>query len=213
MNRRHFLMAGSALVGLAVSGLWQSAAFANEPAMAEAAAPNVADIIIGNPDAKVTMIEYGSYSCPACANFHKTVFKDLKKDYIDTGKIRFIYREMYLNRPALWAAMVVRCGGEMRYFGLQDMIYTQQDQWYTPNDPGNMVAELSRIGKLAGIEPATLEACLQDGAMAKAMVEKSEAEATADDVTATPTLFINGKKYSGMSYADLKDIIDPLLAE
>ncbi|MCU0802432.1 MAG: DsbA family protein [Rhodobacteraceae bacterium] len=188
-----------------------SAAIAQETA--EAALPPVSYMAIGPADAKVTIVEYASFTCPHCASFHAAVFKDLKKDYIDTGKVRFEFREVYFDRYGLWAAMMARCGGEVRYFGIVDILYTTQQEWAATDDAVAVVDSLKRIGRTAGMEDATLDACMTDGAMAEALVAQYQENATRDGVEGTPTLLINGEKHSNMSYADLKAIIDPLLAE
>jgi protein-disulfide isomerase len=141
------------------------------------------------------------------------VFKDLKRDYIDTGKIRFVYREVYFDRYGLWAAMVARCGGEMRYFGIQDMLYAQQREWSGAGDPALIIAALRKIGLTAGLTQEQLDACLSDGAMAEAMVAKFQKDAEADGIDSTPSLVINGEKFGNMSYADLRAILDKKLAE
>jgi len=178
-----------------------------------AEAPEVWEIVLGNPDAKVTVTEYASYTCPHCATFHANVFKDLKRDYIDTGKIRFVYREVYFDRYGLWASMVARCGGEMRYFGIQDMLYSQQRDWSGAGSPVEIVDALRKIGLTAGLEKEQLDACLEDGAMAQAMVAKFQADSAADGIDSTPSLVINGQKFSNMGFADLAKIIDGKLAE
>lgn len=186
-----------------------------QDATAEAATPavEIKDMTLGPVDADVTLIEYASYTCPHCATFHTNVFKDLKKDYIDTGKIHFIYREVYFDRYGLWAAMVARCGGEMKYFGIQEMLYADGQSWAKSDDPNTVVANLKKIGRTAGMDDAQLDACMQDGAMAQAMVDKFEASMQEHDVQGTPTLVINGTKHSNMSYADLRTLIDAELAK
>ncbi len=176
-------------------------------------APAVADFGIGPADAKVTLIEYASYTCPHCAAFHAESFKPLKADYIDTGKIRFVYREFYRNRLDLWAAMVARCGGEMRYFGITDMLFEKQQEWASSEDPAVIVDNLKRIGRTAGLEDAAMDACLNDKANAEALVARFQETATADDVQGTPTVFLNGTRVENRGYADLKAQIDALLAE
>lgn len=182
------------------------------PAQAETAAKvEIPELVLGNPDAKVTLTEYASYTCPHCANFHSAVFKDLKRDYIDTGKIKFVYREVFFDRPGLWAAMVARCGGEMRYFGIQDMLYEQQKDWATLGSGQAISAALQKIGLTAGLSKEQISACMSDGATAQALVETYEANIKADDITSTPSLLINGKKHGNMSYADLKTLLDSAL--
>ena len=184
---------------------------ATAPAAAEAIV--VPDMIIGNKDAKVTMMEYASFTCPHCARFHTEVFKPLKADYIDTGKIKFVYREVYFDRYGLWAAMVARCGGEMRYFGISDILLSTQDEWAATDDPAIVVANLKKIGRTAGMDDATIGACLDNGDMAQAMVTAYQTNAAADQVEGTPTLLINGVKHPNMSYAELKVILDAELAK
>ena len=135
-------IAALALVLAAGAGLWLAggsgpgttvlapltAQAQTETATVNPAALTIKDFALGAEDAPVKMVEYASFTCPHCAAFHDTVFKPLKADYIDTGKVRFEFREVYFDRYGLWAAMVARCGGEMRYFGITDILFqTQQD--------------------------------------------------------------------------------------
>lgn len=186
-------------------------------AVAQETAPAVAtelkDFSIGAPDAKVQIIEYASFTCPHCANFHETVFKPLKADYIDTGKVHFTYREVYFDRPGLWAAMIARCGGDMRYFGISDILFDTQQEWPHAEDPAVIMENLKKIGRTAGMEDAAMDTCMKDADTAQAMIDRSEANMTADAVEGTPTLMINGVKHSNMSYADLKAILDEELAK
>ena len=188
-------------------------AAAEDAPASTAALPAVPDMVLGNADAKVTIVEYGSYTCPHCAAFHAEVFKDLKRDYIDTGKVKFILREVYFDRYGLWAAMMARCGGETRYFGISGMLFEGQKEWSASDDPTTVVNNLRRIGKTAGMDDATLDACMQDSNMAQAMLNTWEANAKTDQVEGTPTLIINGVKSGNMSYDELKALIDAELAK
>jgi len=203
----------AAAATLALTALLPLSATAQE-ATADAAAPvEIADFSIGSADAKVQITEYASFTCPHCANFHATVWPQLKADYIDTGKVRFTYREVYFDRYGLWAAMVARCGGEMRYFGIVDMLFDQQKEWAGSDDPNVVVGNLRTIGKAAGLDDASLDACFKDGAKAEAMVAHFEKNMEADGIEGTPSFIINGEKHSNMSYDDMKGIIDAKLAE
>lgn len=173
----------------------------------------VQDMSLGDPDAPVTIVEYASFTCPHCATFHGQVMPQLTENYIDTGKVHFTHREVYFDRYGLWAGMVARCGGEQRYFGLADLIYKNQRDWSGSNDPAVVAENLRRLGRTAGLNDEQLNACLEDGEMAQAMVAAYQENAAADDVTATPTLIINGTKHSNMSYADLAAVIDAELAD
>ena len=172
----------------------------------------VPDMILGNADAPVTLVEYASYTCPHCATFHDTVFKDLKKDYIDTGKVKFVFREVYFDRYGLWAAMVARCGGETRYFGISSMLFDQQKEWAASEDPAVVVENLKKIGRTAGMDDATIQACMENAPMAAAMVARFQENTTADKVERTPTLIIDGVHHSDTGYEDLKVFLDEKLA-
>lgn len=219
MNRR-FLLTAAPLALIGAGGFWYynqpgsalpavSAAVAQD---AEVDTSGVVDMSMGNPEADVTVIEYASFTCPHCSNFHDTVFGKLKENYIDTGKINFIYREVYFDRFGLWAAMVARCGGEMRYFGIADMIYDTQSEWTAGGDPAQIAENLRTIGKKAGLSDAELDACLNDGDRAEAMVAAYQANAKADEIDSTPSFVINGEKYGNMSYEEFAKILDEKLA-
>ena len=218
MVKKFGLAALAVIVATGFGGLSAGAAFA-ETAVAPAAAPaaaaaiTVPDMIIGNKDSKVTLMEYASFTCPHCAQFHKDVFKQLKKDYIDTGKIKFVYREVYFDRYGLWAAMIARCGGEMRYFGISDILLSTQAEWAASDDPAVVVENLKKIGRTAGMDDAAMGVCLDNADMAQAMVTAYQTNSAADKVEGTPTLLVNGVKYSNMSYDELKKILDAELAK
>jgi protein-disulfide isomerase len=108
--------------------------------------------------------------------------------------------------------MVARCGGEMRYFGIADMIFETQEEW-TQGEPGDIANNLRRIGKTAGLSDAELDTCMNDADMAQKLVALYQKNATADGVEGTPTFFVNGTKYSNMSYEDFAAILDAELAK
>jgi protein-disulfide isomerase len=197
----------------AMIALAAAATAALNPALAQdATAEGPGDFSLGSPDAPVKIVEYASYTCPHCAAFHANVFKSLKAEYIDTGKVHFTLREVYFDRYGLWAAMVARCGGEMRYFGIHDMLFDKQAEWATIEDPAQAAAAIKAIGLAAGLDQAALDACLNDQAMAEAMIARFEANMAADGVQGTPTIFIDGEKHANMPWEDLKAILDAKLA-
>ena len=192
------------------------AAFAQDAAdAADIDTSMIADMTLGNPDSPVTVIEYASFTCPHCANFHSNAFKQLKSDFIDTGKINFIYREVYFDRFGLWAAIVARCGegAENRYFGIADMIYAQQATWARQENPADIVESLRKFGKTAGLSDAQLDQCFTDGDTAQAMYARWLQQSEADGINSTPSFVINGKKFSNMPYEEMKSIIDSALGE
>ena len=173
----------------------------------------IVDMSMGAADAPITVIEYASFTCPHCAAFDKEVLPKLKKDYVDTGKVRFILREVYFDRYGLWAGMVARCGGQMRYFGLADQIFQKQREWTQGDDPAAVAENLRRIGRSAGLDDAQLDACLQDAEMAQTLVAWYQENAERDKIEATPSFLIDGQLYSNMSYSDFKEILDAKLDE
>lgn len=198
-------------LGLAVA---QAQETSTEPAAtSEAPAIAVEDYGIGALDAPVQIVEYLSFTCPHCEHFHADVYPKLKADYIDTGKARLTYHEVYFDRYGLWAAMMARCGGEMRYFGITDILYDTQKDWAASDDPAVVVESLKKIGRTAGMDDATLDACMNDGDMANALVAHFEANMKADGIEGTPTFLINGTKHSNMTYEDMKALIDAELAK
>lgn len=174
---------------------------------------SIMDMTLGSVDAPIEVVEYASYTCPHCANFHKSVFKDLKENYIDTGKIKFTYREVYFDRFGLWASMVARCGGDMRFFGITDLLYAEQGEWTGAGDPATIAENLRKIGLKAGLSTEQLDVCMQDGEKAQTLVAWYEENAKADDISSTPTFIVDGKKESNMNYADFSALLDEKLGE
>ncbi|MEO0357103.1 MAG: DsbA family protein [Pseudomonadota bacterium] len=170
----------------------------------------IVDMALGAEDAPVTVIEYASFTCPHCRRFHEGPFKDIKSNYIDTGKVRFVYREVYFDRFGLWGSIIARCGGEDRFFGITDMLYAQQQTW-SRGAPADIAGNLRRIGLSAGLTSDQVEACFTDAEMAQTLVAWYEENAQADDVRSTPTFLINGTKYSNMSYEDFENVIQDLM--
>ena len=218
MDRRLTIFGGLALVA---SGGWLAlnrgtmptdpigAAFAQDASDIDTSM--IKDMTLGNPDADVTVIEYASFTCPHCAAFHEDAFKQLKADYIDTGKINFVYREVFFDRFGLWAAIVARCGdgAENRYFGIADMMYSKQREWASrDNSPEEIVGQLRTIGKTAGLTDAQLDACFTDADGAQALYAYYVQNSERDGVNSTPTFIINGNKHANMPYDKMKDIID-----
>ena len=221
MNR--ILALGVLLVALAAGGLYWVTRPSALPSLSMAAEAQevteeqlamVPDMVMGEADAPVTVVEYASYTCPHCATFHEQVLPQLKADYVDTGKVRYVYREVYFDRYGLWAALIARCTASTeRYFAVADMLYEGQKDWIGDGQPQTVANNLRRLGLAAGLEQDQLEACLNDTEMAQAMVAAYQKNATADGITATPSLVIEGELYSNRPYDEIKAIIDEQLAE
>lgn len=210
LNRRAMIALAAAATAAMTPALAQETGTATTTGMGTGDGPG--DFSLGSPDAPVKIVEYASFTCPHCADFHANVFKSLKADYIDTGKVHFTLREVYFDRYGLWAAMVARCGGDMRYFGIHDILFDKQTEWAASQDPAEVVNNLKAIGLAAGLDQAALDACLNDQANAEALIKQFETNMAADAVKGTPTIFVNGAMHSNMPWDDLKAIIDAALA-
>ena len=206
-----FWMTRGATTPEAAVTTFSTAAVAQE-ANAASEAQMVPDMVLGQAEAPVEVIEYASFTCPHCANFHETVFDQLKENYIDTGKIRFVYREVYFDKFGLWAASVARCGGTEKYFPISGMIYETQKSWIGDGDAATIADNLKKIGLKAGLSSEQVDACMRDEDQLKAMIATYQANATKDDITSTPSFVIDGQNYSNMSYEDFAAILDEKLA-
>lgn len=210
------------IAAVAVAAIAGGAWLLNRPATAEAetATPTIeatetgiVEMVQGSPDALVEVIEYASYTCPHCATFHANQFQQIKENYIDTGLVRFVYREVYFDQPGLWASMVARCGGEMRFFGITGMLYETQQSWAREPDGAAIAAALRNIGKVAGLTDAELDVCMTDADKAQNLMAWYRTNADTDNVQGTPTFRIDGEEYSNMNYADFAAVLDEKLAE
>jgi protein-disulfide isomerase len=190
---------------------------ANAQAAAELDIASIPEMRQGNPDAAVTLIEYASFTCPHCARFHLGPYQQLKADYIDTGKINYIYREVYFDPFGVWASALARCGdGPERFFGMVDALYSSTDTWIVRSasgapDPAGIADQLRKLGRIAGIPNDQLEACMTDETRMRTLVAWYQANAEADGIQSTPSFVLNGKRHENMSYEDLSALIEKAL--
>jgi protein-disulfide isomerase len=166
----------------------------------------LADRVLGDPDAPVTIIEYSSLTCPHCRHFHLEILPEIKKNYIDTGKVKLIYRDFPFDQLGLLATVMTRCAPAERYFGFLDVLFQQQGSWSRSKDP---MGDLSRIGKLGGLNPSDFEACLKNQALVDGLVQKRLDGQKKFDVNATPTFIIDGdhKIVGSQPYEDFDKIL------
>jgi protein-disulfide isomerase len=170
----------------------------------------VVEMTMGAVDAPVEVVEYASYTCPHCASFHQSVFKQIKENYIDTGKVRFTYREVYFDKYGMWASLIARCD-ESKFFGITDLIYKGQADWARAGSDAAIADELRKIGLLAGLGADQLDQCLSDGDKLRALVTWYQENATKDGIRSTPSFVIDGQIVSNMSYADFSAELDKRL--
>ncbi len=152
------------------------------------------DFVLGSPDAKVTIVEYASLTCPHCMRFHTDTLPRIKTEFIDTGKAKLVYRDFPFDEAGLRAAMMARCAGKERFHGFLDVLFKSMDQWAREQD---WKAALARIGKLGGMSQEAFDKCLADKTLETALLNKRLEAAQRFGVDSTPTFFINGDKVAG----------------
>lgn len=168
------------------------------------------DMVLGSADAPVTVIEYASMTCSHCADFHRFAFKRLKENYVDTGKIRLVFREFPLDQYALEASVFARCAGDDRFFDVVDMLFEKQLEWVTASNIGGKLRSYA-LGE--GLGEDEYEACQENEVLLKRLAARRIEGRETYGVSATPSLVINGKLYEGSRrYAHLAAFIDDLLA-
>ena len=167
------------------------------------------DIVMGDPDAPVTVIEYASFTCPHCATFAVHTFPEVKEKYIDTGKVKFVLREVYFDQYGLWASMVARCGGEKGFYPIAESLLASQSTWTRAPDIGHAIQQ---VGRRAGLTGERLEQCLSDRDFAKELLAEYQANMEADGVKSTPTFIINGEQHTGaLGVEDFSALLDAQL--
>ncbi len=172
---------------------------------------DLADLTLGPADAEVTVVEYASMTCPHCAHFETDVFENFKKKYIDTGKVRFVYREFPLDNLAAAVSMLARCAGGDKTFPLIQTFYAKQAEWAFTQ--GNPVPKLFDIAKQAGFTQESFDKCLTDQKLLDQITAQRTRASDTFGVNATPTFFINGKKLQETPTLEAFDkVIEPLLA-
>jgi len=152
------------------------------------------DQVLGNPDAPITIVEYASLTCPHCAHFANDVLPELKKKWIDAGKVKLVFRDYPLDEPALRAAMIARCAPADRFYAYVDTFFAQQEKWVTARDYREALARLVRLG---GMSQDAFDKCLKDTALENKILEERLIASKELDVNSTPTFFINGTKFTG----------------
>ncbi|MDO5758494.1 MAG: DsbA family protein [Rhodobacterales bacterium] len=219
MKRR--LLLAAAVLAVLGGALWsqlggnQTAGAANADAAdyANIDTSSIVEMAIGPEDAPVTVIEYASLTCPHCARFHQTTFQDVKRDYVDTGKIRYIYRDVFFDGAGLRGSLLARCAGPDKFFGITDLLFSRQEEWLDAKTMGDVMDNLMRMGKVAGLGEDQIKACIEDQDKAQILEAWFRQHAEKDKITSTPTIVIDGQQYGNPSYAELKKVLDEKLGQ
>ena len=175
---------------LGAFALFATLALSGGPAAAQAidTTKALADRVLGDPKAPVTILDYSSMTCPHCARFHTETLPKIKEKYIDTGKAKLVFRDFPFDQWALRAAMLARCAPQERYYPLLDVLFKSQGQWASAKDPA---ASLTQIGKLAGLSEETIKACWADQKLADGVLNSRLEGQNKDKVESTPTFILS----------------------
>jgi protein-disulfide isomerase len=196
------------LAGLSIAG-FERPALAQNPPLEDLMQPGpLGEMSLGEANAPVTIIEYASMTCPHCAHFHETTYPELRKKYIDTGKVRFIFREFPLDQLAAAAFMLARCGSKDRYFPMIEILFQQQKDWVVQRP----LQPLMAITKQAGMSEQEFNECLKNQQVLDGIEEVRQRAAQKFNVQSTPTFFINGKLFRGaVTMAEIEKEMAPYL--
>jgi len=216
LNRRDLMLAGAAIT-IGAPGASAAILPLSGPARADDAAPSaaaladagpIADVVLGSDKAPVTIIEYASMTCPHCAHFSENTFPELKKRYIDTGKVRFMLRTFPLDQLAAAGFMIAICGGKDKYMPIVETLFAKQEDWIV-KDP---VPPLKEIAKQFGITEDQFNKCLANQKVLDEIQAVRDHAIQKLGVNSTPTFFVNGKKLVGdLSIDQMAKEIDPYL--
>jgi protein-disulfide isomerase len=166
---------------------------------------------LGPADAKIVIVEYASLTCPHCAQFHTQVLPGLKKEFVETGKVRYVYRDFPHDRLALGAAMIARCAGRENFFGFIDTFYAAQGQWTGASNPLSALGNLARLG---GMSQKKFDACLKNVEVQNEILRQRLEAANEFKVQSTPTVFVDGERYGGgMSLDQVRTLLNRKLAK
>ena len=164
---------------------------------------------LGDNNAKITIIEYASMTCDHCANFHKNIFPEIYEKYIQTGKVKFIFRDFPLDKQALFAAILANCAPKEKYFDFVKLIFNTTQKWISVED--EFLKKLKNIGKMGGLSNDQIESCFRDENMVDLAINSRSNGEKKFNITSTPSFIINGKKYSSMTFEQFEKVLDNLI--
>jgi protein-disulfide isomerase len=168
------------------------------------------DHVLGKPEAPITLVEYASFTCPHCAHFDTQILPKLKEKWIDTGKLKLVYRDFPLDDAALKAAQLLECSGNERYFALVDFVFASQPKWAATSDPATAIEDLTKLLRVAGMSETFIKECIANDKVANTVLNKQRIGQQLG-VDSTPTLFINGQQFKGArSVEELDGVLSKL---
>jgi len=162
--------------------------------------------VLGKEDAPVTIIEYASLTCSHCATFHQKTLPVIKKKYIETGKVKMIFRDFPFDRLGLAAAQLARCVPEKRYFGFLDVLFSQQESWARASDP---LGALMKLARLAGLSKGAADACLANQNLVDEILKRRVFAEKQWKINSTPSFIVGDKKVVGnVPFAEFEEAIE-----
>ncbi len=192
--------------GMALFPMFSMAVRAELPAPAEL----MSEMVLGDENAPITIIAYESMTCSHCASFHANTLPQLKKEYIDTGKAKLIFRDFPLDQLSLRAHMLARCAGKKHYFGMVEVIFRTQNDWARSSDPAQALAG---IGRMSGITKEDFEACMANKELFDFIVRRIKEGRDKFGIQSTPSFFVNEDKaiIGARSFEEFDKVLKPLV--
>ena len=193
INRRQLVL--SALAGGALTTVFPAGAAHAETVSGLYDTLPLKDLVMGDPKAPVTLLEYASMTCPHCKSFHEQVMPAITQNYINSGKVKYIVRPFPFNGDLVGEAafMLAMCAAGANYYPMMDALFSSQDAWAFGNDPAS---ELKRISKRSGLSAAQYQACLSDRALYVKMIKARDLAVRKFNVRSTPTIFIDNARFT-----------------
>ena len=167
------------------------------------------EIVLGNKEAKITIIEFASMTCVHCAEFHQNIFPKINEKYIKTGKVKFIFRHFPLDKQALFASILIKCAPDDKYYDFIKLIFITRTKWISREE--EFIQKLKNIGKMGGLNENKIESCFKNETIVDEIIENRSMAEKKFNITSTPSFIINEKKYTAMSFEGFEKVLDNLI--
>ncbi len=214
---RKTLLASAFVLAVALNSGWAQEASADGEAGAQSLLSiesATRDHIFGEEDAPVTIVEYASFTCPHCMDFEEEVWPKIQEKYVEEGKARLIYREVYFDGAGLLAATLARCVPEEQYYPMVFTLYDTNETWLkSQSNVEGIVGELTKLGLMAGLGKDQIAACFDNRDAQEAMIANTQMNMQKDNVSGTPTLIVNGETVTSWQWEELEPFLDKKLEE
>ena len=167
------------------------------------------EIVLGNKEAKITIIEFASMTCVHCAEFHQNIFPKINEKYIKTGKVKFIFRHFPLDKQALFASILIKCAPDDKHYDFIKLIFKTRAKWISGEE--QFIQKLKNVGKMGGLAENKIESCFKNETIVDEIIESSSMAEKKFNISSTPSFIINEKKYTAMSFEGFEKVLDNLI--